>query len=39
MARIWQGSCSIEFPHYAPVPPHTQAKLVSKHSAPVEEEQ
>ena len=39
MARIWQGSCSIEFSHYAPVPPHTQVQLVSKHKQPVEEEQ
>jgi len=39
MARIWQDSCSIEFSHYAPVPPHTQAQLVSKHKQPVEEEQ
>ena len=34
-----QGSYSIDFSHYAPVPPHTQAQLVSKHKAPVEEEQ
>ena len=34
-----QGAYSIEFSHYAPVPPHTQAQLVSKHKAPVEEEQ
>ncbi|TMG77144.1 MAG: elongation factor G [Betaproteobacteria bacterium] len=34
-----QGSYSIDFSHYAPVPPHTQAQLVSKHRAPVEEEQ
>jgi elongation factor G len=33
-----QGSYSIDFSHYAPVPPHTQAQLVSKHRAPVEEE-
>src|SRR5215813_1393953 len=32
-----QGSYSIDFSHYAPVPPHTQAQLVSKHKAPVEE--
>ena len=25
-----QGSYSIDFSHYAPVPPHTQAQLVSK---------
>ena len=34
-----QGSYSIDFSHYAPVPPHTQAQLVSKHKQPVEEEQ
>jgi len=34
-----QGSYSIDFSHYAPVPGHTQAALVSKHKAPVEEEQ
>jgi elongation factor G len=34
-----QGAYSIEFSHYAPVPPHTQAQLVSKHKQPVEEEQ
>ena len=34
-----QGAYSIEFSHYAPVPPHTQAQLVSKHRQPVEEEQ
>jgi elongation factor G len=34
-----QGSYSIDFSHYAPVPPHTQGQLVSKHKAPVEEEQ
>jgi elongation factor G len=34
-----QGSYSIDFSHYAPVPPHTQAQLVSKHRQPVEEEQ
>jgi len=34
-----QGSYSIEFSHYAPVPPHTQAQLVSRHKQPVEEEQ
>ena len=39
MARIWQDSCSIEFSHYAPVPTHTQAQLVSKYKQPVEEEQ
>ena len=33
-----QGAYSIEFSHYAPVPPHTQAQLVSKHRAPLEEE-
>ncbi|HET7764904.1 MAG TPA: elongation factor G [Burkholderiales bacterium] len=33
-----QGAYSIEFSHYAPVPPHTQAQLVSKHKQPVEEE-
>jgi elongation factor G len=33
-----QGSFSIDFSHYAPVPPHTQAQLVSKHKQPVEEE-
>ncbi len=32
-----QGSYSIDFSHYAPVPPHTQAQLVSKHKQPVEE--
>ena len=32
------GSFSIDFSHYAPVPPHTQAQLVSKHKQPVEEE-
>jgi len=32
-----QGAYSIEFSHYAPVPPHTQAQLVSKHKQPVEE--
>ena len=34
-----QGSYSIDFSHYAPVPPHTQGQLVSKHKQPVEEEQ
>jgi len=34
-----QGSYSIDFSHYAPVPPHTQAQLVSKHKQPEEEEQ
>ncbi|HTF14654.1 MAG TPA: elongation factor G [Burkholderiales bacterium] len=34
-----QGSYSIDFSHYAPVPAHTQAQLVSKHKQPVEEEQ
>jgi elongation factor G len=34
-----QGSYSIDFSHYAPVPGHTQAQLVSRHKAPVEEEQ
>ncbi len=34
-----QGTYSIDFSHYAPVPPHTQAQLVSKHKQPVEEEQ
>jgi len=34
-----QGSYSIDFSHYAPVPPHTQAQLISKHKQPVEEEQ
>ncbi len=34
-----QGSYSIDFSHYAPVPPHTQGQLVSRHKAPVEEEQ
>jgi elongation factor G len=34
-----QGSYSIDFSHYAPVPGHTQAQLVSKHKQPVEEEQ
>ena len=34
-----QGSYSIDFSHYAPVPGHTQAALVSKHKQPVEEEQ
>jgi len=34
-----QGSYSIDFSHYAPVPPHTQAQLVSKHKQPVEEEE
>jgi elongation factor G len=34
-----QGSYSIDFSHYAPVPPHTQAQLVGKHKQPVEEEQ
>ena len=34
-----QGSYSIDFSHYAPVPGHTQAQLVSKHKAPEEEEQ
>jgi elongation factor G len=34
-----QGSYSIDFSHYAAVPPHTQAQLVSKHKQPVEEEQ
>src|SRR5437870_4716578 len=34
-----QGSYSIDFSHYAPVPPHTQAQLVSKHKQPAEEEQ
>ncbi len=33
------GSYSIDFSHYAPVPPHTQAQLVSRHRQPVEEEQ
>jgi len=33
-----QGAYSIEFSHYAPVPPHTQAQLVSKHKQPEEEE-
>jgi elongation factor G len=33
-----QGSYSIDFSHYAPVPGHTQAALVSKHKAPEEEE-
>jgi len=31
------GSYSIDFSHYAPVPGHTQAQLVSKHKQPVEE--
>ena len=34
-----RGAYSIEFSHYAPVPPHMQAQLVSKHKAPVEGEQ
>jgi elongation factor G len=34
-----QGSYSIDFSHYAPVPGHTQAALVSKHKQPEEEEQ
>jgi elongation factor G len=34
-----QGSYSIDFSHYAPVPPHTQAQLVSKHKQPAEEEE
>jgi elongation factor G len=34
-----QGSYSVDFSHYAPVPPHTQAQLVSRHKQPVEEEQ
>jgi elongation factor G len=34
-----QGTYSIDFSHYAPVPGHTQAALVSKHKQPVEEEQ
>ena len=34
-----QGAYSIEFSHYAPVPPHTQAQLVSKHKQPEEEEE
>jgi hypothetical protein len=34
-----RGSGTIAFSHYAPVPPHTQAQLVSKHKQPVEEEQ
>jgi elongation factor G len=34
-----QGNYSIDFSHYAPVPPHTQAQLVSRHKQPVEEEQ
>jgi len=34
-----QGSYSFDFSHYAPVPPHTQAQLVSKHKQPEEEEQ
>jgi elongation factor G len=33
-----RGSYSIDFSHYAPVPGHTQAALVSRHKAPVEEE-
>jgi len=34
-----QGSYSIDFSHYAPVPPHTQAQLISKHKQPLEEEE
>jgi hypothetical protein len=34
-----QGSDSIDLSHYATVPPYAQAKLVSNHKAPVEEEQ
>jgi elongation factor G len=34
-----QGTYSFDFSHYAPVPPHTQAQLVSKHKQPEEEEQ
>jgi elongation factor G len=34
-----QGSYSIDFSHYAPVPGHTLAQLVSRHKAPEEEEQ
>jgi elongation factor G len=33
-----QGAYSIDFSRYAPVPPHTQAQLVSRHRQPVEEE-
>jgi elongation factor G len=33
-----QGSYSIDFSHYAPMPPHLQAQLVSRHRQPVEEE-
>ncbi len=33
-----QGSYFIAFSHYAPVSPHPQACLVSKHKLPVEEE-
>jgi elongation factor G len=34
-----QGTYSIDFSYYAPVPPQTQAQLISRHKAPEEEEQ
>jgi elongation factor G len=33
-----QGSYSIDFSHYAPMPSHLQAQLASRHRQPVEEE-
>lgn len=33
-----QGTYSFDFSHYAPVPPHTQAQLVSKHKQPEDEQ-